>query len=280
MNSKDYGRLSVIPFDTEQAALNSFNEETFYIRVGNSLETILQGLDSVVFEYPLHHFPIPAYVFALITIFQRREELTDADMAAAVRTRPEVRYALRLPLRHPNVPVASLCRYRQLLYSDPISFDVFEQIANRLADLFRDGMDFVSNSSCKISESVCLRNRTNSITTRMLEVLEALAATYPDWMRKVVPTYWYDRYHRSAAKFVKMTLDKSTLEMILAIGKDMKYVLQLAEQEQRIADLQEVQTLGEVFYGNFDVLPDGKIQWKATMCSVDLQNTLKNMDAN
>jgi len=205
--------------------------------------------------------------------------LTDADMAEAVRNRPEVRYALRLPLRHPNLPVSSLCRFRQLLYNDPVALDLYEQISNRFANLFEKEMDFVNDTNCTVSESVCLRNRTNSITRRMLEALETLTAMDPDWMREVVPTYWYDRYHRSASKFVKINLDKSTLEMILAIGNDMKYILQLAEQEQRIADLPEVQSLDEVFQENYELVQGGsKIQWKATMCSISLQSTLKKMD--
>jgi hypothetical protein len=242
------------------------------------LETVLQGLPPLIFEFPLHHFPIPNYVFALVTIFQRRENLTDVEMVEAVRNRPEVRYALRLPLRHPNIPVSSLCQYRQLLYGDPGAFEAFEKIAYHIVKLFEKELDFVNNTNWGVSESVCLRNRTNTIITRMLEALEALAATYPDWMRELVPTYWYDRYHRSATKFVKMALDKSTLEMILAIGNDMIYLLQLAEQEQRIADLPEVQSLEEVFHENYQVVPGGtKIQWKATMCSVSLRSTLQKM---
>jgi len=278
MNSKSYTFPSVIPFDTTQAVENFVEGRTLYIDIGDSLDSILQGLPSAIFEYPLHHFPVPAYVFAMVTIFQRREELTDADMAEAVRNRPEVRYALRLPLRHPNVPVSSLCRYRQLLYNDPIVFEAFEQISGRVAE-FESEMNFVSNSDCTISESVCLRNRTNSIFIRMLEVLEALAATYPDWMREVVPSYWYDRYHRSATKFVKMTLDKSTHEMILATGHDMKYILDLAEKEHHIVILPEVQALEEVFHENYEIDPASlKLQWKATMCSVSLRSTLQKMD--
>lgn len=279
INSKDYTLPSVIPFDTNQAVENFVEGRNLYIDIGDSLDSILQGLPSAIFEYPLHHFPIPAFVFAMVTIFQRWEELTDADMAETVRNRPEVRYALRLPLRHPNVPIASLCQYRQLLYDDPVIFEVFEQISSRIANLFEKEMNFVHDTSCSVSESVCLRNRTNSIITRMLEVLEALTATYPDWMREVVPTYWYDRYHRSATKFVKMTLDKSTHEMILGIGHDIKYILDLAEQESRIADLPEVQSLEEVFYENYEISEaDSRLQWKATMCSVSLRNTLQKMD--
>jgi hypothetical protein len=280
MNSKSYTLPSVIPFDTSQAVENFVDGENLYVRIGDSLNSILQGLPPSIFEYPLQQLPIPAYIFALVTIFQRRKELTDADMAEALRNRPEVRYALRLPLRHPNIPVSSLCRYRQLLYNDPVAFEVFEQISDRIA-AFSGEMNFVRNSTCTIAESVCLRNRTNIIITRMLEVLEALAATYPDWMREIIPTYWYDRYHRSATKFVKMSLDESTLEMILAIGNDMKYILQLAKQEQRLADLPEVQSLEEVFYENYEVeLEVGKVHWKATMCSADLRDTLRKMDVS
>jgi len=278
-DSKSYTLPSNIPYDTKQAVESSLNEENFYIRIGNALDTLLQDLSPVVFEFPLPHFPIPAYVFALVTIFQRGEELTDADMAEAVRNRPEVRYALRLPLRHPNVPVSSLCQYRQLLYGNLDTFETFEKISNRVAKMFGQELRFVIDNDWGVSESVCLRNRTNTIISSMLGVLEALAATYPDWMRELVPTYWYDRYHRSATKFVRMRLDKSTLEMILAIGKDMKYILQLAEQEQNIADLPEVQFLEEVFHENYQVAPgETKIQWKATMCSGNLRSTLQKMD--
>ena len=279
MNSKSYTLPAVIPFDTSQAVENFIDGGNLYVNIGDALDSILQGLPLSAFEYPLQQFPIPAYVFALVTIFQRREELTDADMAEALRSRPEVRYALRLPLRHPNIPVSSLCQYRQLLYDDPIAFELFEQISNRVASSFVKEMEFVHDTSCTVSESVCLRNRTNSIITRMLEVLEALAASYPDWMRDVVPTYWYDRYHRSATKFVKTRLDKSTLEMILAIGNDMKYILELAGRERHIADMPEVQALEEVFHENYEIPQEGsRIQWKATMCSVSLRSTLQKMD--
>ena len=278
MDSKSYTLPSIMPHDTKRAALYSFNEENRYIKTGDALDSILQGVDPSIFEYPLPRIPVPAYVFALITIFQRREKLTDADMAEAVRSRPEVRYALRLSLRHPNVPVASLCRYRQLHYNDQVSLEAFKQLSNRMVEMFEGELGFIEDIRCTVSESVCLRNRTNSIITRMLEALEALTATYPDWMRKVVPTYWYDRYHRSATKFIKMTLDRKTNEMILAIGNDMKYILQLAEQEKRIAELSEVEALDEVFHENFEVIREGKIHWKATMCSADLKNILQKMD--
>ena len=134
MPSHSSTTLPPIPLDTARAVVDSFDEENLYIQVGNSLENILRDLSSSLFERPLQHISIPGYVFSLITIFQYQERLTDDEMAESVRSRPEVRYGLRLAMKYPNVSAPSLCQYRRLLYEDTSSFKAFEKVAERVTD--------------------------------------------------------------------------------------------------------------------------------------------------
>jgi hypothetical protein len=237
--------------------MSSFNQENFYIKIGNSLETILKDLCPESLEYPLRQNSIPAYVLALATMFQFQERLTDEDMVRSVRNRPEVRYGLRLAMRHPLISSSTLCRYRQLLFDDPSSFDTFQKIAGRVVEFISPDNEKTLDEKHTVPEAICLNNRTNTIISTMLDALGSLAATQPDWMREITPSYWYERYNRTSSRFAKTILEKDNEENIREIGSDIKYILDLASKDKKVADLPEIQSLRLVFEENYELSPDG-----------------------
>jgi len=277
MRSNHSPQYPSIPQDTARTVVDSFDKENYYIKIGSSFETILQDLNGSALERPLRQTSIPAYVFAFTTIFQYQERLTDEEMAEAVRIRPEVRYGLRLSMRHPNISAANLCRYRQELFENPQACEAFKKIVERIMDFTEQSTN--GSSKYSVPETICLHNRTNKIVTSMLETLGTLAATHPNWMREIAPVYWYERYNRSFSKFVKDVLEKGRPEMIMEIGNDMKYVLGLTKQEQRIASLAEINNLKQVFQENFEFSQAGKqLVWKPIACVSCSRNTLKKME--
>ena len=277
MHSNHSSPFPSIPQDTARAVADSFDEENFYIKIGSSLEIILQDLNSLAFERPLRQSSIPAYVYSLVTIFQYQERLTDEEMAEAVRDRPEVRFGLRLSMRHPNISASNLCQYRQLLFENSTASEACEKILERVMGFAEQNVN--GSSKYSVPEAICLNNRTNKIVTSMLETLGTLAAVHPNWMRKVVPAYWYERYNRSFSRFVKEVLEKGTQEMIMEIGNDMKYVLDLAKQEQQIANLIEVKNLTQVLHENFEFSQiSAQLEWKPILCTFCSRRTLQKLE--
>ncbi|MEW5828725.1 MAG: transposase [Chloroflexota bacterium] len=273
--------LSSIPHDTARAALSSFGDENLYIRIGNSLDVILQDLPPACLAYPLRHTATPAYVLALITVFQHQEKLTDEEMVRALRNRPEVRYGLRLAMRNPTVSTSALCRYRRLLFDDPKSFETFQKIAGRVIEFINRENGSSRKDGYSVPEAVCIHNRIDRTITAMLEVLGSLAATQPNWMREIAPSYWYERYHRSSSKFVKTLLEKDALEIIREIGNDIKYLLDLAEKEKKFADVPEIRALKLVFDENFELAPEeARLDWKPLSCTFCSRTVMQVKEAS
>ncbi len=280
MSNNSSPLLPSIPYDTAHAVASSFDERNFYIRIGTSLETICQGLGPAALEHPLRQAAIPAYVLALATVFQYLEKLTDEEMARSVRNRPEIRYGLRLAMRHPVIPASGLCRYRRLLFENPVTYDTFYKIAVRVAEFTETGNGVNWKNKRTLPERICLNDRADRIMTTMLEALGSLAAAHPNWMREITPSYWYERYNRSSNKFVKLTLEKDDMEFFREIGNDIKYLLDLAGDDKKIAGFPEIRSLKLVFAENFDLSSNGtRAQWKPISCNSCLRTMMQVKEA-
>lgn len=135
-------RCPALPVDTARAAESAFGTDHPYLKIGESLNDLLSGLDTVSLASADERLEDSFWPYSLATILQYWEDLTDHQMSNATRIRVDLKYALHLPLSFPGIDSLALCRFRQRLLLNPAGKEVFQQLVSRLADVVmnQDGL--------------------------------------------------------------------------------------------------------------------------------------------
>ena len=148
-----------LPIDTAHAAESTFGYGHPYLKIGNRLEEYLSHLPihktTAVVREPL---ATSFWPFAVLSIFQFWEDLTDRQMSNATRMRVDLKYALHLPLNFPGFDRLFLCQFRQYLLSDPANKRAFQELLNRLAE-YANHLDKRQANADHVLHSLCMLNQ-------------------------------------------------------------------------------------------------------------------------
>jgi transposase len=240
-----------VPKDTFLAATALHGRGNIYIRLGDQLEHLLEGLltagpktigqGSRSFETQVRP--------ALLTILQYVEELTNEQILEAVRSRPELKYALRLPLNSPGVSLNALCEYHQALFAEPARRQLFQEMLERLAEF---GLANPTNAELldarRVLATVCAVSQLDEATRAMYQALEALVVADAEWLRKITRPTWYDRYNRSSRLAATSFSDLHWNARAQEILGDIQYLLQAVDQRHspQLAALVEIQRIRQI----------------------------------
>jgi hypothetical protein len=102
----------------------------------------------------------------------------------------------------------------------------------------------------------------------MYTMLEAVAATEPDWLLAVALPHWYERYDQMLTGRALPISSEEQVSLAQAIGADAQYLLEAiaATGGKKLASLPEVQALWQVWRQQFSQSLH-QIEWRLPFCA-------------
>ena len=264
-----------IPQDTATAAGALFGTGNIYLRLGEHVNAIVSTLPQTGLDSTDKKSRATRCMYAMLTAFQFAEELPDRQAVEAFRNRVDLKYALHLPLNYPSFTPQALCETRRLFLTNPPSQEMFQALLDRLAafGLLKESEAHPVETN-RVLEAICTGSRLENIVEAMYQVLEALAAANPDWLRQVTLPLWYERYSRRTRIMCWPNSHGYWKAIALNIGMDMHYLLGKVQQSglSAISELEEVQNLGRILEEHFIFSMDkpnyaNRVQWRPACCA-------------
>lgn len=241
---KDSALFPLIPASTVHAARALYGRGNVYLRLGDRLDVLVSKLDQQIFSSQLGEGN--SLLFALLTVIQYVEKLTDAELAASIQQRMDLRYALHLATPSQRLDPRALCAFRGRLLADPESWRLFEEIFHSVyPELTSNAMkeepkiDDVLNSLCENEVRV-------SLIEAMLRSMEALSANHFHWLRQIALPHWYQRYNPSIVVVnSNRSLGKQDLTREDVQGDIQHLLYEIHESNsQEIMEMHEIKELG------------------------------------
>jgi transposase len=260
--------IPAIPKETVRAAKAIFGRSNVYILIGEHLEAILADVDLQSTSKEAGISTWEETRLALITFFQSIEGLTDIQTIDALRTRIEWKFALHLSPAPPLLYPKDLCGFRQRVLIDPVNQYEFQKLIDRLVLSVPSLSNNCPNlKSLEAVSFVCSVNRLSQAQKAMQQVLEVLAANFPEWLRKAALPHWYGRYNQATARLDVAFLLGQQQFFVEEIGADIHHLLTEIDQSggEELRQLQEVQVLNHIWSQQYQSLNRAFIQWPATL---------------
>lgn len=251
--------IPAVPPETARSVRAVFGSNNFYLRVGDQLETILDGVRMASFMTGERPIMVDVPVLAMVTYFQYAEGLSDVQAADALRSRLEWKYALHLPVISPIVPDMVLCRYRQELLIDPVALREMGKLVGYLGELHKGQAEEID--VVQVLASICSLNRLLWLYQAMDEALEVLARRQPAWLGEVARPYWYTLYRTIAPQAGDLAGKEVTDAVSLTIGGDILYLLEKigAVGERELTSQREIAVLERMWGEQFERDDAGEI---------------------
>jgi transposase len=236
-----------------------------YKLVGDTLYPHYRDEDFADCYHPEGKPALSPVLLALVTIFQRREDLADRAASNAVRTRLDWKYALHLPLDDDGFDPSVLCEFRMRLLTHTAEARLFEQVlaqCTTLGLLKRRGTQ--RTDSTHVLAAVRALNRIELAGEAVRVALNALALVEPTWLQTHVEPEWEKRY---GSPFAEWHLPQAQAErdvLVLQIGHDGQRLLQALyapTAPPHLRELPEVDTLRQIWVQQYFI--DGEqLRWR------------------
>jgi transposase len=206
--------------------------------------------------------------FALITVMQFAEGLSDAQTAEAIRARIDWKYALTLELTDPGFDASVLSEFRQRLITGHAELLLFETMMT----LFREQKFLKAKGrqradSTHVLAAIQTRNRLECVGETRRHALNVLATAALDWLESWVPVVWFDRYSRRFADYRLPPERPAHSALAEQIGTDGHHLLSTLYDPAIPAWLRElaaVETLRQVWLQQFYATPEGRpMRWRS-----------------
>ncbi|HLF90908.1 MAG TPA: transposase [Anaerolineales bacterium] len=256
------------PFSPAQATTSGsrktvHNINTAYLRIGDQFEDILSNIPledlTVIPDLPEIH---PA-LLAMTTIFQYAERLADQEAVEAVRTRMDWKYALHLPVNFPGFDPICLQEFRVRLCKKRAAQATFKNLFIHLIEAGLLSRKEKELTTLEIVGSVNVLNCLTILIVAMRELLEALAAAEPEWLRSIILPHWYERYS-NPRRILDHVMGGSEQEALgQSIGADGVHLLKAISEAETpgLTNLPEVLAMKQVWQDQYEWV-EGKLFWR------------------
>jgi hypothetical protein len=254
-----------IPEDTARAAGSLFGKGNIYIKIGEQLNELISSLTPLDLEILGDRSANANTLYAMMTIIQVAEQLTDRQMVEAVRSRVDLKYALHLPLNYLSFDPIVLSEFRKQLSKDAQCQKTFQTLLDRITILGLLGNK--AGEALQVSsvlDLACTSLRIELVEETMNEALEALAVINAEWLRKVALPQWYARYSRREPVSYWPNDMGQWKHRVLEIAADIQYLLKEVDNSQisELTSLKEIKSLRQEWEEQFTVNVDGKDTFK------------------
>ncbi len=257
----------VVPEETARVARAAFPKGNAYLRMHDELGRLFADQDSAAL-FPSHGQPAlaPAQL-ALVTLMQFVEGLSDRQAAEGVRARIDWKYALCLELDDPGFDYSVLCEFRARLLAADQEALLFERLLARCreAGLVR-ARGRQRTDSTAVLAAIRTLNRLELVDEALRHALHTLAAVVPDWLRRVCPADWPERYARRLEDYRRPLTAAARQALAAQIGADGHQLLQAAYDPAAPTWLREVpavELLRQIWVQQY-YAPDeaGALRWR------------------
>lgn len=258
----------LIPDETAQVARAAFPNGNRYMRMRDTLGPIYSN-PLFASLYPRDGQPAQAPAqLALVCVMQFAEGLSDRQAADAVRARIDWKYALALDLTDPGFDASVLCDFRDRLIAGSAELLLFETMLT----LFREAgllklRGRQRTDATHVLAAIHVLNRLECIGETLRHALNSLASLAPDWLRKWVPSEWFDRSSRRFEEFrlPDSKVDRYALAALIGTdGRDLLEHVYAPDAPPALVMLPAMQTLRQVWLQQFYATPSPQpLTWRS-----------------
>jgi transposase len=257
-----------IPELTARVAHAAFPKGTLAIRIRDELGSIYED-EQFVDLYPQRgQSMLSPWRLALITVLQFVENLSDRQVADAVRGRIDWKYALSLELSDPGFDFSVLSEFRDRL----VAGQAEELLLTRLLERLREQGLLKSyqrqrTDSTHVIAAIRKLSRLETLGETMRAALNSLSVAAPDWLKSMLQPDWAERYRRRVENFQLPQSKVAQVEMGQVIGADGFALLAAVDADDTpewLRWIPAVEVLRQVWVQQFYApRPDGLIAWRS-----------------
>jgi transposase len=256
--------IEPVPEETARIARAAFPKGNLYLSMRDELGIAFCD-DDFAKLFPRRGQPAFApWRLALITVMQFLENLSDRQAAEAVRSRIDWKYALGLALTDSGFDYSVLSGFRERLLAGEKQTLLLDRMLKQLREkklLKTRGKQ--RTDSTHVLAAIRVLNRLELVIETLRAALNELATVAPEWVAKVSPPEWFERYHIRAEQS-RLPSGKQAREALAAqVGKDGFLLLHLLkEQAADFLKLKQVETLKKVWQHQYTRNEDDdEIRW-------------------
>src|SRR5215208_4967186 len=189
--------IEPVPEETARVAHAAFPKGHPSLTVRDVLGTIFQD-DDFAALFPAWGQPgLPPWRLALVTIMQFREHLADRQAAEAVRARIDWKSLLSLELTDPGFDFSVLSAFRDRLLAGSAEALLLDKLLERCRALgLLKARGQQRTDSTHVLAAIRVMNRLELVAETLRAALNELATVVPDWLQRLAPLEWYERYSK------------------------------------------------------------------------------------
>jgi transposase len=247
--------ISPIPEDTARLVRTVLPRGNTITLVRDEFDSIYTDADFTALFSNRGQPAFSPWRLAVTTILQFIEGLTDRQAAEAVKVRMDWKYTLALELTDTGFDYSILSEFRSRLITSQAEQLLFDKLLERLKIKgFIKPKGKQRTDSTHVLAVVRHLNHLELVAETLRAALNALAVADSDWLRRVTPNEWFERYsHRIEEYRLPKSKEKRT-EYARSIGKDGQHLLTLLDANSTLESLRalpSVQTLRLIWSQHF-----------------------------
>ena len=258
--------LPEIPEETARIARILFPKGNIYMWLRDELGMIYNDEQFASLYSKVGQLAEQPWRLVIASVIQYMENYTDRQVAEAVKTRIDLKYALSLELTDPGFDFSVLSEFRSRLLKGGLE----EEILTTLLSICRERGYLQERGkqrtdSTHIEAAIRTMNRIECVGETLRAALNSLAVVVPDWLRAHVPQEWYDRYEKRMEDFRLPKEASKRAALVEQIGQDGFDVLKWVREADAPSFLQEipaVEILRQVWIQQF-LVEEGQIRWRS-----------------
>ena len=246
-----------VPRQTARIARAALPKDNLYLQWRDELGFVFRDEDFAHLYSAEGQPALCPWRLAMVTVMQFVENLSDRQAAEAVRARIDWKYVLGLELTDVGFNHSVLCEFRERLVKGDVQSLLLDRLLEHLGDkklLKARGRQ--RTDSTHVLACIRVMNRLELVTETLRAALNELATIAPDWLRRVAPASWYQRYHLRAEQSRLPRGEQARQQYAQTVGQDGFYLLSLVEQEKQeneeLNTLEKLVILRQVWERHFD----------------------------
>ena len=213
--------IEPVPEQTARIARAAFPKGNSYLTLRDELGTLYRDEDFAGLFSMRGQAALPPWRLALVTILQFHENLSDRQVAQAVRARIDWKYLLGLELADPGFNYSVLCEFRARLIAGNAEMELLERMLGqcRAQGLLKAGARQRTDSTHVLASTRTLR-MLELIGETLRAALNELATLAPQWLQGVAPPRWHDLYDKRVEDTRLPRGDKEREQYARTVGED------------------------------------------------------------
>jgi transposase len=255
-----------VPHETVRVAKAAFPKGNLYLTLRDELGPIFGDADFANLFSKTGQPAIPPWQLALITVRQFRENLSDRQVADAVRSRIDWKYMLGLELTDAGFDFSVLSEFRKRLIEGKVEHLLLDRLLEHCCVLgLVKARGKQRTDATRVLASIRVLNRLELVAETFRAVLNELATLISEWTAQIALESWYKRY---GSRIEDSRLLKSTMEQegyAQTVGDDIYYLLECLEKSNLSIDWQNLSSivaLKLVWQRCYEVITDDKTGFK------------------